>query len=288
MTAENLPVVSTPPSATGPAQASQPIPTEACADFDKRLEFLYKIHDDSQNLIRFLDAKAAFAIAILAAMVNKILSNVGLYFPWGVEPHWRQMLVLGFGLTALVASALVVLILFPITNPGRNTRLISSTDRPSFFLTQLDPKRWLRIFSRSARFSRLAQDHSGYLSQVSTLTNAALLEIVSGEVLKVSYIRQIKTDRLRAVTIALACCAVFFVLLIATDTLFPQPSKPTLVQIQGPLTMNPPPANTVIPNTNSSGNPTSSGPTPSASGSAGATKLTSDPNATPTGVAKPK
>src|SRR6267154_2938661 len=134
-------------------------PAEMCADFDKQLEFLYKAHEDNQNLIRFLDAKAAFAVAILAAMVNKVLSGVGLYFPWSGQPLWRQLLVLGFGCTALLASLLVVLILFPITNPALNVRLVPTTNEPTFFLTQFNPKRWLRFFSRSSKFSRLAQDH---------------------------------------------------------------------------------------------------------------------------------
>lgn len=224
---------------TGPA--APPASGTGVADFDKQLEFLYKAHEDSQNLIRFLDAKAAFAIAILAAMTNKVLSTLGVYFPWGGQPHWRQLLILGFGLTAFLASLLVGLILFPITNPALNTRLIANNG-PIFFLTHLSPKRWFRIFSRSPRFSRLAQDHSEYLNQITGANSAALLQVISSEVLKVAYIRQIKTDRLKAVTIVLASCAVFFVLLMGTDAMLPQPNKPNLVQIQGPVTMNPLPA----------------------------------------------
>jgi len=258
-------------------------PAEMCADFDKQLEFLYKAHEDNQNLIRFLDAKAAFAVAILAAMVNKVLSGVGLYFPWGAQPHWHQILVLGFGLTALIASILVVLILFPITNPALNVRLIAATNEPTFFLTQLNPRRWLRIFSRSPNYSRLAQDHGEYVSKISTASNTALLQAISGEVLKVSYIRQIKTDRLRAMTIALATCAVFFVLLVGTDAKFSQPNKPTLVQIQGPVTMNPPPVTTTTPSANSG--PSVS--TPPVSGSAGAPTPNATLKSAPASVAKP-
>ncbi len=251
-------------------------PVEKCADFDKRLELLYKIHEDNQNLIRFLDAKAAFAVAILAAMVNKVLSSLGFYFPWGAQPHWRQILVLGFGLTALIATVLVVLILFPIINPGLNVRLISASSGPTFFLTRLEPKSWLRVFFRSPKFSRLAQEHSEFLNQVTGASNAALLQAISGEVLKVSYIRQIKTDRLRAVAIALTGCATFFVLLVGTDAIFPQPNKPALVQIQGPVMMNPPPlsvpGSSVTPGTA----PNSTAPTPGSAGPANPNSVSKD------------
>lgn len=284
MSAEIPAPTSTSQKTVEPTSAVAPsTPSEKSADFDKRLEFLYKAHEDNQNLIRFLDAKAAFAVAILAAMVNKVLSGVGLYFPWGAQPHWRQILVLGFGLTTIIASILVVLILFPITNPALNVRLIAATNGPTFFLTQLNPRRWLRIFSRSPNYSRLAQEHSEYLNQVKAVTNAVLLESISGEVLKVAYIRQIKTDRLRAVTIVLASCVIFFVLLMGTDAILPQPNKPTLVQVQGPVTLNPPAANASS-QVKSSVTPANS--TPPASGSAGTPNTTPVSKDTPAGSTK--
>jgi hypothetical protein len=220
----------------------------------------------------------------LAAMVNKVLSGIGFYFPWGAQPFWRHLLVLGFGCTALIASLLVVLILFPITNPALNVRLIPGPNGPTFFLTQLTPKSLRRFFSRSPRFSRLAQEHSEYIRQVSTASEAALLQAISGEVLKVSYIRQIKTDRLRAVTIALATCAVLFVVLTATDAKFPQPSKPALVQIQGPVTMNTTPVNTTTPSTSSGAQ---AGSTPQVPGVVGVPTPSSTSSGTPIPVPKP-
>jgi hypothetical protein len=215
-------------------------------DLDQKLQFLYKAHEDSQNLIRFLDAKAAFAIAILAAMTNKVLSSLGDYFPWGPQPYWRQFIILGFGFSALLATFLLGVILFPITNPALNTRLVPDSG-PIFFLTQLSPKRLLRYFSRSPRFSRLAQDQAEYLGQITAANGAILLRIISGEVLKVSYIRQIKTERFRAMTIMLTACAVFFLVLMGTDAVRPRPSKPTSVQIQGPVTLNSAPASALPP-----------------------------------------
>jgi hypothetical protein len=124
------------------------------------------------------------------------------------------------------AAVLVALIVFPTINPALNTRLLPNT-KPLFFLSHLHPRRWQRIFSRNARYSCLAQDHSEYLSQIAASNSLVLLQVVSGEVLKLSYIRQIKTDRIRVLAIVLACCAVLFVFLMAADATLPKPNKPT-------------------------------------------------------------
>lgn len=230
------PALTTPATTTVSADQGNP----PKSDPDQQLEFLYKALDDNQSLIRFLDAKAAFAVALLSAMVGKVLSNLGDYFPRSAQPLWRQILVLAFAFAAIWAVVLVALIVFPTINPAANTRLLSNT-RPLFFLSQLSPRRWQRILSRSPNYSQLAQDHAEYLNQITGSNSLVLLQVISGEVLKVSYIRHIKADRLKALGIVLACCGLLFVLLMAADATLPKPIKPTLIQVPGPLTVNPPP-----------------------------------------------
>ena len=223
------------------AAARATVPTPANVDPDQQLGFLYKALDDNQALIRFLDAKVAFAAAVLAAMTGQVLSNLGTYFPWSGQPVWRQLLVLAFGLAAISTAVLMGLILFPTTNPVANTNLRPATG-PLFFLSHLSPRRWQRIFSRNPKYSRLGQDHSEYLTHITGADSAALIRVVSAEVLKVSYIRQIKTDRLRALVVVLASSAFLFVLLLTTNAWHPIPLKPTVVKVEGPLTVNPAPS----------------------------------------------
>ena len=245
----------TPPSedavnaaALGPAVADRDLLN---IDPNQQLSFLYKALDDNQNLIRFLDAKTAFAVALLSAMIGNVLANLGDYFPRGAQPVWRQILVLAFAFGAIWAVALVGLIVFPTTNPAANTRLLPNS-QPQFFLAQLSPRKWLRILSRSPEYSRLAQEHSEYLDHVSRSSNRALLQSVSAEVLKVSYIRQIKTDRLKALSILLAGCALLFAFLMAADATLIKVNKPTQVQVQGPVSVAPistPPSTPNVTNT---------------------------------------
>ena len=212
---------------------------QAKGDTGQQLTFLYKALDDNQSLIRFLDAKAAFAVALLSAMIGRVLGNLGAYFPWTEQSHWRQLLVLGFGLSAIIAIFLVSLIVFPTINPALNTNLLPPSG-PLFFITQLNPKKLRRIFSRSPKYSRLFQDHSDYFSQITAADNALLLRIVSGEVLKVSYIRHIKADRVKALAVPLVGCSILFALLLVSDATIVKPLKPTLVHVDGPLKLDGP------------------------------------------------
>src|SRR6266581_1814771 len=120
-------------SQKGPAGYTTPVPVmpasspglnDVTADRAQQLTFLYKALDDSQSLIRFLDAKAAFAVALLSAMTGKVLSDLGGYFPRGEQPLWRQLIVFGFVVTAVVAFVIVARIVFPTNNPAANTRLL--------------------------------------------------------------------------------------------------------------------------------------------------------------------
>ena len=233
------------PSSVGGATPAGPTREPTERERSQQLEFLYRALDDNQNVIRFLDAKAAFAVALLSAMAGKVLSNLGAYFPWGEQPFLRQLLVLGFGFLAAIAAHLVAKTVFPTTNPARNTRLLQNIP-PQFFLWELSPRSWRRILLNDPRFARLAQEHGAYLDAVSAADSTVLLRVVSAEVLKVSYIRQIKMDRLKALGYVLLACAVLFVALMITEAV-PKPINPLPVQLHGPVTLNPPVTSVMAP-----------------------------------------
>jgi hypothetical protein len=214
---------------------------ELPASRQQQLEFVYKSLEDNQNTIRFLDAKTAFAVALLSAMAEKILSSLGNYLPHGGQAIWRLSLFLGFASALFLAGIIAVRIIFPSSNPSANCRF-SSVFKPPFFLCEMNPRRFGRIFTSNPAFSRLAQDHEEYLNQVRSADSDALLNVLCAEVLKVSYIRQIKADRLKALAHATATCVFLFIVLLVTNAMVPSISKPLGAQIQGPVLLSPPPA----------------------------------------------
>jgi hypothetical protein len=211
-------------------------PEQLTPDANQQLAFLYKALDDNQGLIRFLDTKAGFAIALLSAMVGKVLSDIGSN-GFGFTSLWRASLLCAFAFCTVAAVLIVSRILFPVSNPTRNCRLLQGTD-PQFFFSELQPRRFRRIFTSSPRCSSLAQDHAEYFERIIAADAAVLLRVMSGEVLKVSYVRQIKTDRLKWLTFCVLGCALLFILLTANDAAQPRPTKPALVRLQGPVTVD--------------------------------------------------
>jgi hypothetical protein len=200
---------------------------------DKKLNFLYKILDDNQGVIRLLDAKAAFGVALLSAMMGKILADLPSYFPFLVQPWWRKVLFVSFWSLALTGGLVVFKVIFPVHNPADNVRLTARECKPPFFLSGLNPKRWLRFLFRSPRFSMLALPQEVFLGDVKNATFDSLIECMTGEVLKVSYIRQIKADRLRALGYLLFACSLLFVVLVMAQSLSPKIAGPDKVQIEG-------------------------------------------------------
>ena len=107
---------------------SDPVPpkdSSAEANPDQKLQFLYKALDDNQGVIRLLDAKAAFAIALLSAMTGKVLADLPFYFPLSGQPVSRKSFLFGFWSFGLLTGFIVFRVIFPVTNPTRNVRLSS-------------------------------------------------------------------------------------------------------------------------------------------------------------------
>jgi hypothetical protein len=200
--------------------------------FGHQTTFLYKALDDNQNLIRFLDAKAAFVVALLSAMLSKVLTDLGKYFPRGEQPIWRQLLVFSFFAAVCVAAFIVARILFPTNNPVANTRLLPHAG-PRFYLSELQPKRFPRIFSSKPFYSQLAEDHQSYVESLLAADEEVILKTVAGEVLKISYIRQIKMERFTYLARVLAVSVLLFVFLVAADATSKKIESTVPIQIRG-------------------------------------------------------
>ena len=203
------------------------------ANPDQKLQFLYKALDDNQGVIRLLDAKAAFAIALLSAMTGKVLADLPFYFPLSGQPVWRKLLLFSFWGFGLVTGFIVFRVIFPVTNPTKNVRLSSGDCKPQFFLWRFEPKSWLRIWSRAPRYSTLALKQEAFLGDMEKATTGSLITCLTGEVMKVSYIRQIKADRLRAAGYLLFVSSILFILLVTAQSLAPQIAAPQKVTVEG-------------------------------------------------------
>src|ERR1700721_3312168 len=82
-----------------------------------RATFLYKIIDDSQGTIRFTDSKAAFGIAVLSAMLGRVLTQYPALRPLSGQPLIIKVVLAIFLICGVVAAALAFRVLFPTIDP---------------------------------------------------------------------------------------------------------------------------------------------------------------------------
>jgi hypothetical protein len=205
-------------------------------DEGRQFEFLYKALEDSQSTIRHLDVKAAFGIALLSAMIEKTLTGLGAYIPWHGQLVWREGLFVAFLICSILSITVVARIIFPVNNPAQNVS-VSAPTALSFYIHNFHPRRWLRFFSTKPSFSKLSLGESELASAVQAASTDALLIVLTAEVLKVSYIRQIKMDRLKAFGWLLAASAALFAGLMVANAVSPQQPAVLPVVLQPPITI---------------------------------------------------
>jgi hypothetical protein len=167
-------------------------------DFSSRLNFLYRAVDDAQSTIRFLDTKAAFCVTLLSAMAaGAIQVSANNHLP---AHRISFFLFLGFLTLALLFCLRVI---FPVIKPHSAPSPDAERPMPKYFIHQHTDHHWLRHTFKSSVEDVLADDHASYIATLSGATDADLLISMCDELLMISLVRQIKSDRLRTAMFSL-------------------------------------------------------------------------------------
>jgi hypothetical protein len=171
-------------------------------EHSSRLEFLYKAVEDTQNTIRFIDTKAAFCVTLLSGMAAGVLQGHRV-------PHTDvQMAVF---LLAVALSLLVCLrVIFPVIKPHSDHSLHTTRTIPKFFLSHHRSHHWLRHTFSSSVADVLSESRGSYTAALSGAEDQDLLIAMCDEVVMISLIRQIKSDRLHAAMYSLAATIAVF------------------------------------------------------------------------------
>jgi hypothetical protein len=207
-------------------------------DESHTLTFLYKIVDDNQETIRFLDTKAGFGIAVLGAIVGKVLFDQDQLTAFKSHGPMVLALSVAFALVVVLSAFLGFKTVHPTINPAQNVSFPDDLE-PKFFIYKFSCCRFLRLFSNSKKFATLETTHTAYCAALRESTPEKLESIVAAEVLKLSFIRQMKMDRLRAFAWALIVTVILFTALMfvprkGTAEVAPQPNRVCSSTAQGP------------------------------------------------------
>ncbi len=175
------------------------------ANYETRLEFLYKAVEDTQNTIRFLDTKAAFSVTLLSGMAAVVLQSK--HAGPGMLPVAALSLFIVFTSLTLFFCMRVI---FPVLKPPSDHSLHTTRTIPKFYVSHHRSHHWLRHTLTNDAKDVLCEDRGSFTASLMGASDNDLLVAMCDELLMVSLVRQIKADRLKTVQYTLAAAIVLF------------------------------------------------------------------------------
>ncbi|BAU27647.1 hypothetical protein DFP93_102105 [Aneurinibacillus soli] len=180
---------------------------------DKKIELLYKAIEDNQNTIRFTDTKAG-AILVLTGIVITFFSGFSKDFYTFIKGLLYKESTSGFEVLASLAYIsmsllgiyfiirairLALLVISPKSGPIKSIKKDTPKSIPNlFYLNELEPSiEESNIFNDEEGTFKLTSPTSYLLNELDHLTVAKIQHILVYELQKVSYIREMKIQRVK-------------------------------------------------------------------------------------------
>jgi len=185
------------------------IATGRPTDYTSRHLFLYYAINDTQNTIRFLDTKAAFCVTLLTAMMAAAFQFATPSH--ALSPTHRVAFGL-FLVFTLACLSMCLRVIFPTIHLHIAE---GGPAQPSFFPVPRARHHWILDTLRSRMPTGLQLSHDRYLQSMVSADDAALLRSLSEEMITISLIRQVKSDRLHVAILALSVALIAFFIQLA-------------------------------------------------------------------------
>jgi hypothetical protein len=163
-----------------------------------KISYLSAAIADAQELIRFIDAKTSIVISILGAFLVTLFSFVTKIIKY--SPHYSLLfwlLLIVFIISLGFCVYITIKIILPTINPSKNV-LISEDEIPKlkFFLHSNKYDSRYSFYLENSDEYKLDHKFSDYLHQLS-LGEEEIVRSLTFELLKVSFVRNIKNSRLQ-------------------------------------------------------------------------------------------
>jgi len=174
-----------------------------------RIELLLKNIEDIQGTIRFLDTKATIGVGALSILATRSISLLNGHLLLG---HLRSYPPLFLWTLIGIGFILAFKCIFPFFNPSNHVAL-DSDQNLKFFMSGYARQHWMRFVSDEGKYSFFAESQTQFVNALNEADLNAIMRVLTGEVLKLSFIRQLKNDRLIAFAHILAIAFVVFVVI---------------------------------------------------------------------------
>ena len=180
-------------------------------EYNSRLEFLFRVVEDTQNTIRFLDTKAAFCVTLLTAMMAAAFHLPG---PPPLYPQAHIFFAVAFAVLTLACLSICLRVIFPTVHL-QGTFSAAGAAEPTFFLVPKRQRHRLRDTLGNRPPEGLEATHAAYTASVLAASDVDLIRSMSDEVVTISYLRQLKSDRLHlGIQVLSVAVVAFFVQLV--------------------------------------------------------------------------
>jgi hypothetical protein len=170
-------------------------------DLHTRIEFLYKIIEDTQDTVRFLDTKAAFCVTLLSGMAAVALEHHGQH------PNLHNVLFALFMAVEVCSIMVCLRVIFPTVKPHINN---AAPAKPRFYVGHNKAHHWILHTVANPADNILAESKTSYLRSLEHATDHHLLSSLCDTVLTLAFIRQIKSDRIHAAMFCLVGSVLLF------------------------------------------------------------------------------
>lgn len=173
-------------------------------EFSERISFLYKVVEDTQNTVRFLDTKAAFCVTLFSGMAAGALQHKGTH----IALH--HVMFVSFLVVVILGLLVCMRVIFPVIKPLKCPPMDHGRPLPKFFVHSHHEHHWVRHTFSNSVDNVLCEDHDSYTATMQGAQDHDLLVTMCDEVLMIALVRQIKSDRLHTAMYFLAIGVLMF------------------------------------------------------------------------------
>lgn len=182
-------------------------------DNEQKLNFLYNAIQDTQETIRFTDAKSGTIFVLGTAFITAIVTLVDKYINLfnnqiGIS---RWILIIGallFGVCLFVSLYLSLKSINPSNNPNEHIEFgdVDCEVKVNYYLTGLNPSMRFRDYICECKDSKFSTSVEQYFNSISKVGFEDLLLSLTYEFIKLSYIKEKKYKRTQCALKWLVAC----------------------------------------------------------------------------------
>lgn len=174
-------------------------------NYDERFNFIYNAINDTQETIRFTDAKSGSVIVVVMGLIAGVVTLIDKYYLLlnKLPSLCREFTIVG--VTCFIVSILASLILSllsinPSNNPNEHIDIGEFLDKPNikYYLSGLNPKMRLKDYLWEPKDLKFSTTVSEYYKNIEESEDSDLLKALSYELIKLSYIKEKKIYRTKA------------------------------------------------------------------------------------------